>query len=250
MEAMRLDRFLTEADPTLTRKTAKELIRKGAVTVNGVPERKEGQHISEEDRVKVSGKEVTLPGVRYFVYHKPAGELSATRDSKTRTVMDSFPEPVRSVCFPVGRLDLDTTGLLLITNDGDFNHRLMSPKKHVGKTYRAEVSGRVSEEGKRKMEEGIEFSDFTSLPALLSTVSFDPETDTGIYELTVFEGKFHQVKRMFDAVGNPVKALSRVRIGGLTLPKELAPGEFREYSYEELYREIFGEEPQKGKLCP
>lgn len=244
MSVMRLDRFLTEACPKLTRKSAKELIHAGRVSVNETVTKKEDLKVSDTDSVTIDGTPVSVLGTVYFVYHKPEGELSATEDKRQKTVMDRFPEQVRANCFPVGRLDIDTTGLLLITNDGDFNHRLMSPKKHVKKTYEAVVCGRVTAEGKMRLETGIQFAEFTSGPAEFFERSYDAESDTSVCELIISEGKFHQVKRMFAAVGNDVLKLKRTAIGAFRLPEELEPGDYREYTKEELEQAVFaGSDP-------
>ncbi len=239
MNTYRLDRFLTETNACASRKLAKDAVKKGRVRVNGETVKKDDVKVSDADVVTFDGKELHLLGTVYYIYHKPQGEISATEDQRDRTVMDAFPPTVQASCFPVGRLDKDTEGLLIITNDGDLNHRLMSPKKHVDKTYYVEVSGRVSSLGIRRLETGIEFEDFTSQPARFEPISYDRESDISRVTLTISEGKFHQVKRMFHAIGNEVTYLKRIAIGELVLPSDLLIGEYREVTREWLEEEIF-----------
>ena len=181
-------------------------------------------------RICVDGARLDCTQTRYLMLYKPAGVLSATEDPRQRTVLDLLPEHLRRQgLFPVGRLDRDTTGLLLLTNDGAFAHRVISPKSHVPKRYRAVLDGSLGEADVRAFEEGIVLPDGTRcLPAVLEL----PEANVGL--VTVYEGKYHQVKRMFAAVCKTVLALHRERIGSLALDGALRPGEFRELSSEEI----------------
>ena len=165
--------------------------------------------------------------------HKPAGLLTAARDSRAPTVMQLLPEScARRKVLPVGRLDKDTTGLLLLTNDGELAHRLLSPKRHVWKTYEAAVTGRLTAADSQAFERGIVLSDFTALPARMEILSAGEDESRA--RVQVREGKFHQIKRMFGALGHEVTALSRLTFGALSLPEELPPGQYRELTEEEL----------------
>ena len=229
----RLDRLLTELVSTISRKQAKEAIRGGRVRIDGVvvtdPERKTDP---EEETVSLDGKGLTYAKFRYYLLNKPAGVLSATRDKKKETVLDLIPGIDHEKFFPVGRLDIDTEGLLLITNDGALAHELLSPKKHVVKEYFALCKGVVTEEMLAPLAEGVDLGDFVTAPATFRIAGSEGE-NTGIF-LTITEGKFHQVKRMVALIGSEILALRRVRMGGLTIPEGLAAGEFTELSSEEL----------------
>ena len=168
----------------------------------------------------------------YYLFHKPAGCVSATEDNLHKTVMDYLTDVRRKDLFPVGRLDIDTEGLLFITNDGALAHELLSPAKHVEKTYYAKVEGHVTEDDVNLFEKGVDIGeDVPTKPAKLVVLS---EGDISEVELTITEGKFHQVKRMFEAVGKKVIYLKRLSMGNLTLPKDLAPGEYRPLTKQEL----------------
>jgi len=166
---------------------------------------------------------------RHVMLHKPAGLLTAARDKKQPTVMDLLPEAYAAIgCMPVGRLDKDTTGLLFLTTDGELNHRLLSPGRHVDKTYRAETDGALTQEHVDAFAVGLHLSDFDAQPAKLEIIG----PDTGL--VTVHEGKFHQVKRMFSAVGREVTALHRLSFGSLRLDETLPEGEWRELTEDEI----------------
>ncbi len=230
---MRLDKMLSALGEA-TRSESKALLRAGRVTVNGAAVRDGAENVSEDDAIALDGRLLDTRLTRHLMLFKPAGVLTAAEDGRQRTVMDLLP-PVYSAlgCMPVGRLDKDTTGLLLLTTDGELGHRLLSPTRHVDKVYRARVEGTLTERDAEAFAAGIVLRDFTALPARLEILS----PDTAL--VTVREGKFHQVKRMFGAVGKPVAALHRLRFGPLTLDEALAPGEFRELTKEEaaqLYR--------------
>ncbi|MBO4652692.1 MAG: rRNA pseudouridine synthase [Lachnospiraceae bacterium] len=237
----RLDRFLSECDPTLTRKTAKALLHDGAVTVNGKPARDAALKIdTDKDVVAVGGKTLVYRQFRYFTINKPAGVLSASRDNRAQTVVDLI-DGIGDGYFPVGRLDRDTEGLLIITNDGALAHELLSPRKHVPKTYIAVCKGTLDENACERLQNGLNLGDFTTAPAKACILQRDlSENDpTTTIAITITEGKFHQVKRMVEAVGSEVLHLRRVRMGGLWLSQELASGAYIETDGETLKKELF-----------
>ena len=230
MSVMRLDKLLSECS-TLSRSQVKQNIKGGSVTVNGniitVPEYKVD---SDADDIIFDGQRVAYEKFVYYMLNKPAGLLSATDDKKQKTVIDLFPAELRKKgLFPVGRLDKDTTGLLLITNDGEFAHRVISPKSEIIKTYHAVTEGSVNSDDIAAFKQGVILADGTKcLPADLEPLS------DGSCLVRVMEGKYHQVKRMLASRGKPVKALKRLSIGGLELGNSLFPGEFRKLSENEL----------------
>ncbi len=230
---IRLDRLLAETVPGLSRAEAKKALRNGSVKVDGVICKNGDLRVDPETSViSMNDKPVAYAATRYFLLNKPAGVLSATRDGRQKTVLDLIPGIRKNDYFPVGRLDKDTEGLLLITNDGALAHELLSPKKHVKKTYIAVCEGTVGEADADRMEVGLDLGDFTTAPAEVSILSTD--TSQTMLAITITEGKFHQVKRMVEAVGSVVLKLRRIRMGGLWLPKELQTGESAEYDAEEL----------------
>ena len=237
MPLTRLDKLLADSG-VCSRSEAKALIRAGRVTVNGtVPRLAEEKYASESAVICVDGEVISCAPQRYLMLHKPGGILSATEDAKQETVLDLLsPQLRRQELFPVGRLDKDTTGLLLLTNDGDFAHRVISPKKHVQKIYRAAVDGILTQEDVAAFEKGLMLSDGTQcLPAKLELLR------PSVGRVTVYEGKYHQVKRMFAACGKHVTALHREQIGALVLDPALQPGEYRELTAEEL-KAVFSDE--------
>lgn len=218
---MRLDKYLAHLQVG-SRAEVKQLIKKKSVTVNGDVVRDPGFVVSEEMQVAVLGKMVSGQLAVTYVMNKPAGVITATEDPQARTVLDLVaPSDRRPGLFPVGRLDKDTTGLLLLTTDGVLGHELLSPKHHVDKTYLATLDGKLTPEMIVQLEAGIEFKDFTSAPAQVQSVG-DRQA-----EITIHEGKFHQVKRMFHAVGVEVVNLQRLSMGGLRLPEDLQAGQYR-----------------------
>ena len=230
---MRLDRWLA----TLclgSRSEVRDWIRKGWISVNGAPERDPGASFeTERDQLAVRGRRMDGRVMRHVMLNKPAGLLTAARDSRQPTVMELLPETFRGIgCMPVGRLDKDTTGLLLLTCDGELNHRLLSPGRHVDKVYRAEVTGRLTEADAEAFRAGLQLEDFTAMPAELRILQAGGATSLG--EVTLREGKFHQVKRMFSVCGHEVLTLKRLRFGPLTLGEDLSEGEWRELTEEEL----------------
>lgn len=230
--AIRLDKFLTEVGIG-TRSEVKKYIRQGLVTIDSVPAQKPEQKIDEKTaKVCFRGNEIVYAAYEYYLLYKPAGCVSATEDRLHKTVMDYLTDTVRKDLFPVGRLDLDTEGLLLITNDGALAHDLLSPSKHVEKTYYAKVKGRVTENNVNQFEKGVDIGEEKpTKPAKLVIVS---EGDISEIRLTITEGRFHQVKRMFEAVGKEVVYLKRLSMGSLVLPDDLAPGDYRSLTTQEL----------------
>lgn len=234
-KTVRLDKFLADAGAG-TRSEVKKLIQKGQIQVNGEmvksPERKV---CAEEDVVLLAGKVVgALPEFEYYMLHKPAGCVSATEDSREKTVMEYVPS-TRKGLFPVGRLDKDTEGLLLVTNDGQLAHDLLSPKKHVEKTYFARVQGIVTEEDAEQMKKGLDIGDEKeTLPAVLEIRTVNRQQEESEVLLTICEGRFHQVKRMMQAVGKTVIYLKRISMGPLSLPEDLKKGECRPLNEKEI----------------
>lgn len=219
---MRLDKFLCEMNMG-TRSEVKELVKKGLVLVNGDVIKSADKKIDEQkDIVCCQGKELVYQRFVYYMLNKPQGVVSATQDNIAKTVTELLASEGRKDLFPVGRLDKDTEGLLLLTNDGALAHKLLSPKKHIDKTYRVEIVHALSQEDVDRLEQGIDIGeDKPTLPAKVEICS-----ENVIY-LTIQEGKFHQVKRMLQAVGNQVISLKRIRFGGIALDERLAPGEYR-----------------------
>lgn len=227
---MRLDKFLCEMNIG-TRSQVKDLIRRGLVTVNGIPVKNADGRVDEgEDAVCVRGQTVCYRKFFYYMLNKPTGLVSATRDKLSATVMELLrPEDRRPDLFPAGRLDRDTEGFLLLTNDGELAHRLLSPKRHVDKTYRVSMAHGLSAEDVLRLEQGVDIGeDRLTLPAKVQ------QAEEKVILLTIQEGKFHQVKRMLMAVDNGVTALKRVSFGGITLDEALQPGEYRELTEEEV----------------
>lgn len=227
---MRLDKLLTDAGLG-SRKELKKLIKCGRVTVNGsAAVRPEMQIEPESDRVFLDGEQVRYSRFHYYMIDKPTGVLTATRDSKQRTVLDLLPEQLRRMgLFPVGRLDKDTSGLLLLTDDGDFAHRVISPKFCVEKMYYARVEGELGQKDAEAFAHGLTLRDGTRcLPAKLELLSRDE------CHVTVREGKYHQVRRMLASRGAPVLELRRLTVGGLALDENSAAGKIRELDENDL----------------
>lgn len=236
MPLIRLDKYLSDAG-CAGRREGKELIRFGKVTVDGsVASRPEQKLDPEKAEVRVNGETVRYRRFRYFMMDKPEGILCATEDRKQQTVLDLLPEELKKLgLFPVGRLDKDTTGLLLLTNDGDFAHRVISPKSAVEKRYNALVEGIPDEKTVEAFRRGITLADGTRcLPAKLEI------TGENRCYVTVVEGKYHQVKRMLAACGHPVRKLRRLSIGALTLEETGKPGEIRELTENDLCTVFIG----------
>ena len=219
----RLDKLIASRG-MLSRKDAQKQIRSGAVTVNGAVCRQIDCKVDPDtDEITVAGQAVCTDRHLYIMLNKPAGVVSATEDKREKTVLDILPEELkRPGLFPAGRLDKDTEGLLIITDDGDFAHRMLSPKKHVEKRYIAKLDGEITPEMIKAFENGITFRDGTRcLPAKLEIL---PENDGLSGLVTICEGKYHQVKKMFSAVGRKVVHLQRISIGNLYLDSKLPIG--------------------------
>lgn len=229
----RLDKLLASTG-RWSRSEVKRLVREGRVLANGrIAASAEEKYDALTAELSVDGEAVRLEKYAYIMLNKPAGVLSATEDGKGRTVLDLLPEEYsRRGLFPVGRLDKDTEGLLLLTDDGQLAHALLSPKRHVDKVYLAVVEGLPDESDRAAFEKGMELGDgLVCLPAGLELVSAGERSEVRV---TLREGKFHQVKRMLAARGKPVVYLKRLTMGTLRLDPALAPGEWRELSGDEL----------------
>lgn len=230
---MRLDKYLCETGFG-TRSQVKDLLKKGQVMVNGEVVKKPELKINETtDQILCQGKKASYQKNIYLMLHKPAGVVSATEDNREKTVLDLVrPEDRKNGLFPVGRLDKDTEGLLLLTDDGELAHQLLSPKKHVDKTYYAKIDGQVTEEHVKQFREGLNIGDEKkTLPAVLTILLSGPVSEI---EVTIHEGRFHQIKRMFEAVGCKVTYLKRLSMGSLVLDETLPPEEYRPLTEAEL----------------
>lgn len=229
MPLERLDKILASQNVG-SRKQVGERIRHGEVAVNGtVIKRPEQKVDAEKDRISVNGNPVYFRRFLYLMMNKPAGVLSASRDAHARTVLDLLPpEWKRRGLFPAGRLDRDTTGLLIITDDGDYAHRILAPKSHVWKRYHALLDRPIEPEDIERFRKGVVLPEFTCLPAELAVLSRNEAENRGcLAEVKIREGKFHQVKKMFAACGKTVLQLKRVAVGGLSLDSNLEEGEIR-----------------------
>ncbi len=237
MSRQRLDKVLAHMGIG-TRSELKKIVKQGRIQVNGHIVKDAGLQVSPEaDRIECDGVSIEYREFIYLMLNKPQGVISATEDGRDRTVLDLLDDSLRVFdLFPVGRLDKDTEGLLLLTNDGQLAHNLLSPRKHVPKTYSAYVEGVVGEADRVYFAKGVELDDgYVALPAQLIikevVMSLPPISRI---ELTIHEGKFHQVKRMFQAVDKQVVYLQRIQMGSLLLDPLLALGEYRELSENEL----------------
>ena len=228
---IRIDKLLANHN-LATRSEAKKYIKQGLVTVDGIPVKKPEDKVDPTTHVVAfRGKSIIHKKFVYYMLNKPAGVVTATKDNLHRTVLDLIPNCTSDV-FPVGRLDKDTTGLLLLTNDGDLCHRLMAPKKHVSKVYEAVLDQPINEADIEAFRCGIDYGEERpAKPAILESVS---ELEPFKARVTITEGKFHQVKRMFHAVGKEVLFLNRIMVGGLLLDDSLPLGAYRELSDEEV----------------
>jgi len=230
---MRLDKFLTELQEG-TRSQVKDMIRAGRVCVNQVQVKSPDYRVHENtDCVTLDGRKLTYQRYYYYLLNKPAGVVTATRDAHDKTVLDLLSGAAGRNLSPVGRLDKDTEGLLLITNDGALAHRLLSPKKHVPKTYYVRCRGTIDDEGVEQLKQGVDIGDDTpTLPAEVELLTV--ETDAYSLKLTITEGRFHQVKRMVQAVGGEVVYLKRLTMGSLALDESLPLGAYRALTAEEI----------------
>lgn len=226
---IRLDKFLCEMEVG-TRSQVKEIVKKGLVSINGEVIKKADYKFDENTaKVCVKDKEISYRKYFYYMLNKPAGVVSATTDNHDKTVLDLLKNAQGKDLFPVGRLDKDTEGLLLITNDGELSHKLLSPKKHVEKTYLVKTATEVNADMVRLLEQGVDIGeDKMTLPAKVKQI------EAREIELTITEGKFHQVKRMLKAVDNEVVYLKRVSMGSLKLDESLELGKYRPLTETEL----------------
>jgi len=226
MEKQRLDKLIASMG-SFSRREVKILLREGRILADGVPvSSAEGKYDPETTEISVDGVALGYRRYTYLMMNKPAGVLSATRDGTGKTVLDLLEPELRKLdLFPAGRLDKDSEGLLLLTNDGQLAHRLLSPRHHVDKIYYVRTEGKLTEEDCRAFAEGMTLGDgLQCLPAGLTILRAGEISEA---QVTLREGKFHQVKRMLSALGKPVLYLSRVQMGNLTLDSSLAPGEYR-----------------------
>ena len=232
---MRLDKFLV-ACAVGSRTEVKNYLKAGRVMVNGKKEKSAKLQVNEDtDEICFDGQKLDYEEFVYYMMNKPQGVISATEDPKHKTVLDLLDDLARSKeVFPVGRLDIDTHGLLLLTNDGKLAHALLSPKRHVDKTYLAQIKGIMTQEDVEKFAQGIPLKDFTCQPARLELVTIDTEKNQSQIRVTIAEGKFHQVKRMVAYCGKEVVDLQRLTMGTLTLDENLKRGEWRRLTKEEL----------------
>jgi 23S rRNA pseudouridine2605 synthase len=228
----RLQKVIAQAGITSRRK-AEELIRQEKVKVNGKTVTELGTKVSRKDKIEVNGVPIDKEEPVYFLFYKPSGVISAVSDDKGRKVVTDFFEEVEQRIFPVGRLDYDTSGLLILTNDGDFANRLMHPKYEIEKTYVAKVQGAVTKRCQQTLESGVMLEDGKTAPAQVKLLSADRNKNTSVVKITIHEGRNRQVRRMFDAVGCRVLKLKRERYGFLTL-KGLNPGDWRELTPHEI----------------
>ena len=231
---MRLDKFLSTATD-MSRKDIKQLIKKKAVAVNGEAAARPEMQVSESDSVAVNGESVVYREFIYFILNKPQGVVSATEDKHYPTVTELVPQEYRHFgVFPVGRLVIVTEGLLILTNDGAFAHEVASPNKNVYKRYFARLDKPAEQSDIEKFASGMEFKEFTAKSARLEIC----DNPTEVF-IEIAEGKYHQVKRMFERVGKTVVYLKRMSIGGLSLGEDMKPGDIMEISKDELVSLIF-----------
>lgn len=225
---IRLDKLLADAGAG-TRSEVKEYIRKGRVTINGQICKKPEQKVSEDgEQIALDGQQVNYARCIYYMLHKPQGVITATEDPHEKTVLDLLTGVNTAYVSPVGRLDKDTEGLLLLTNDGELAHRLLSPRRHVDKCYLVRTEKSLSAADLQALEEGVDIGD--EKPTLPARACLN---DAGELLLTIQEGRYHQVKRMLQALDNRVLYLKRISFGSLRLPEDLKAGEFRALTAEE-----------------
>lgn len=238
---MRLDKFLVESGLG-SRSQVKQLLKKGQVWVNGAVVTSAKTQIDERsDQIVVDGQPLVYEKFVYYLLNKPKGVISATEDDRHKTVLDLLDDAARQKeVFPVGRLDVDTHGLLLLTNNGQLSHAMLSPKRHVAKVYQAQVAGLMDQADVERFAQGIELKDFTCQPAQLEIIERNEGAKTSLVRITLSEGKFHQVKRMVLACGKEVTDLQRLSMGPLQLDPNLDLGQWRRLTEEEMQSlEIF-----------
>ena len=233
MKKERLDKLIA-SQGLLSRSDVKSMVKKGEVTVNGIVVKDSSLKVSYEDDIKIKGERLLQTEFIYIMLNKPKGVVSASEDKRDKTVVDILPDELkRKNLFPAGRLDKDTTGFSLITDDGEFAHRILSPARHVDKTYIATVSDKINfENAKRAFADGVVLGDGTVL--LSAQLQLIEEKENQIFKVIIKEGKYHQIKRMFASLGTSVIELKRVAIGGLELDPELQEGEARIITQNEL----------------
>ena len=232
---IRLDKFLSEMSGW-TRSEVKKIVRTGSVTVDGNEVKKPETKIDEKlSIVRVDGRQIKYNKYEYYMLNKPKGFVSATTDREHKTVVDIISSSEKNDLFPVGRLDIDTEGLLLITNDGELAHRLLSPKNHVEKTYYVEVSGILDDADVDAVEKGLDIGEEkNTIPAKMEILKTDIQNNISSCYLTIHEGKFHQVKRMMKKLGKTVTYLIRVSMGSLILDSKLKKGNYRKLTEQEI----------------
>lgn len=225
----RIDKIIS-SQTIYSRKDVKDLVRNKEITINDQLVLKSDYKINPEiDVIKINGNILEIKKYVYLMLNKPKGFVSATEDKSDRTVLDLIPEKyLHRKLFPAGRLDKDTTGLMLITDDGEFAHNILSPKKHISKTYLVQIDIPMTDEMISGFQNGVELNDGKCKPASLEIIN----TDKGI--VTLFEGRYHQIKRMFGCYKATVTELKRIKMGNFMLPKDLKEGECREFTKEEL----------------
>lgn len=231
-DKLRLDKYLCDMGIG-TRSEVKGYLKKGRITVNGTTIKSPDLKVNRnEDKIQFDGQNLTYQKYEYYMLNKPAGVVSATIDNVNKTVVELIKTSRRKDLFPVGRLDKDTEGLLLITNNGELAHHLLSPRRHVKKVYFARIRGEVTIEDVEMFSKGIALEeDFTTLPGKLKILE---SGETSQVKVTIFEGKFHQIKRMFQKTGKEVIYLKRLSMGALILDKTLKSGEYRSLTEEEI----------------
>ena len=232
---IRLDKFLSEMSGW-TRSEVKKIVRTGSVTVDGHEVKKPETKIDEKlSIVRVDGRQIKYNKYEYYMLNKPKGFVSATTDREHKTVVDIISSSEKKDLFPVGRLDIDTEGLLLITNDGELAHRLLAPKNHVEKTYYVEVSGILDDADVDAVEKGLDIGEEkNTIPAKMEILKTDIQNNISSCYLTIHEGKFHQVKRMMKKLGKTVTYLKRVSMGSLILDSKLKKGNYRKLTEQEI----------------
>ncbi|ANK59272.1 pseudouridine synthase [Loigolactobacillus backii] len=233
---MRIDRFIT-VTAMGSRKEAHQWLKQGRLTVNGQSVKLAKQQVEPgQDSIALDGEVINYAPLSYYLLNKPAGVLSATKDSRTKTVMALLSTAdFRADLFPVGRLDKDTTGLLLLTNDGQLAHQLLSPKKQVTKLYQAQIDGLVTAADVARFAEGVITQHGTKFkPAKLQIMGLDLTKKQSVIQVQVLEGQFHEVKRLFQSIEKPVLKLRRLAMGPLTLPEGLPVGQYRPLTTMEL----------------
>ncbi|NVJ49668.1 MAG: 16S rRNA pseudouridine(516) synthase RsuA [Gammaproteobacteria bacterium] len=226
---VRLDRLISQATDH-SRKQVKYLLKDGYVTVNGEIERQAQRKVNQDDRVELMDEPIGEASARYFMLHKPQGFISATKDKEHLTVLEFIDEPRRENLSVAGRLDIDTTGLVLLTDDGQWLHQVISPKHQCEKAYRVETTKPLDQKAIAKLEQGVWLNNekTRTAPAQIEVI------DEYHYRIIITEGRYHQVKRMFAAVENHVESLHRERIAGIVLDSALAPGEYRALTQAEI----------------